>query len=211
MDLFTGIELCGIVAASISGSMRAIDKKTDVFGVLLLGATTALGGGLMRDLMLGDLPPRAFSSTWYIPVACGVSLLVFLFARFARAFYQREEKLIARVNNVFDALGLGSFAVSGTALAFADGYGDLGLFCIFLGMTTAVGGGMLRDVMLGEIPFVLSKRVYAVAAICGAAAYYFVVLTGGDTVAATIFGIGVVFILRILATIFRWNFPKAID
>lgn len=210
-QMFTLADAIGIITASVAGSMLAIDKKVDLFGVLLLGTISALGGGITRDVLLGTLPPVAFSSPFYIPLALGVSLLVFLLARFGRRFYQREETLIHRINNVFDAIGLGAFAVSGAAVAHAAGYGENTVLVAFVGMTTAVGGGLLRDVLLREIPFVLKKRIYAVAALVGALLYhYLVVWQAGEAVAAAA-AILVVFVLRILATVFHWNFPRAID
>lgn len=204
------MEIIGIITAAISGAMQAINKKVDLFGVILLGMVTALGGGITRDIMLGDMPPRSFSTPAYLWAAFLTPLIVFLIARASQSFYKREEKLIDRINNVFDALGLGAFAVGGAAVARAVGFDQNAGMVIFSGVITAVGGGILRDVILREIPFILKKRVYAVAALVGASLYYILLQVGAGEIWSSIAGVAVVFILRILATIFHWNFPKAI-
>lgn len=209
-QVLSWFEIVGIVASSLSGSMQAIAKKVDLFGVLLLGMTTALGGGIIRDMTLGNFPPRNFQNYTLLLLSAAVSLVAFLVARLTQEHYKREEALIARINNVFDALGLGSFAVSGAAVALSFCGGENGVLVVYAGMITAVGGGILRDVLLREIPFILQKRIYAAAALLGALVYYAAAMCGLPDVPAAAAGVAVVFILRILATIFRWNFPKAI-
>lgn len=204
-------EIVGVVAASLSGSMQAIHKKVDLFGVLLLGMTTALGGGIIRDITIGNLPPRNFLNYNLLVISAVTSLGTFLIARLTQEHYRREEELISRINNVFDALGIGAFAVSGAAVAYANGLAYSGVLVVYAGMITAVGGGVLRDVLLREIPFILKKRIYAAAALLGALIYYLLLLAGVPDGWAAGAGVVVVFILRMLATIFRWNFPKAIE
>lgn len=204
-------EIVGVVAASLAGSMRAIAKKVDMFGVLLLGMITALGGGIIRDMTLGNLPPRNFLNHNLLIISALVSLATFWVARLTQEHYQREEEMIARINNVFDALGIGAFAVSGAAVAIATGHSYSGVLVVYAGMITAVGGGILRDVLLRDIPFILKKRIYAVAALSGSLTYYLLLLAGVPDGWAAGAGVAVVFILRMLATIFRWNFPKAIN
>ncbi|MBQ8350937.1 MAG: trimeric intracellular cation channel family protein [Clostridia bacterium] len=208
-QILAWFEIVGIVAASLSGSMQAIAKKVDLFGVLLLGMTTALGGGILRDMTIGNLPPRNFQNYHLLIISASVSLATFLVARLTQEHYRREEALISRINNVFDALGVGSFAVSGAAVAY--GLTDNGVLIVYAGMITAIGGGIIRDVLLREIPFVLKKRIYAAAALLGALVYYWLLLLGLPDAASACVGVAVVFVLRMLATIFHWNFPKAID
>ena len=121
---------------------------------------------------------------------------------------------IERINDIFDALGLGVFVVIGVRVALDNGYEESALICITCGLLTGVCGGMLRDVLTNYTPFVLVKRIYAVAAIIGAAVYYILYTYGptihiNDTV-AIIVGVAVIFILRILAMTFKWNMPVAI-
>ena len=208
-QILTTFEIIGILAAALSGAMLAIDKKMDLFGVVLIGMITGLGGGVMRDVTLGHLP-RSFSNPYYLIAAFIPPLVVFFIAWLLQERYVREEALIDRINNIFDALGLGAFAIGGAAVARAVGYDGHFVVVLFAGLITAVGGGVLRDVLLREIPSILKKRIYAIAALAGILAYYLLLHFGTGEVLPAIVGVLLTFILRILATVFRWNFPKAI-
>ncbi len=215
MEIFsTVIEAIGIVAFSISGAMIAIRRKTDLFGVILLAIITALGGGLTRDVILSFSPPAFFSMKIYILISAVVAVIVFLFARkFSHTYLENEQK-IEHINDIFDALGLGIFAVIGVKVAFQQGYTDNALICITCGLLTCICGGMLRDVLTNSTPFVLVKRIYAIAALAGSSAYYLLHIYGNildiNENLALVFGVFVTFTLRILAMIFKWNMPKAI-
>ena len=208
--VFQLFEAVGTVAFAVSGAMVAISKRVDLFGVLFLGMITALGGGCLRDILLGQLPPAMFSNFTYVTVAIVTALAVFLVARGFKEGYLSREALIEQINNVFDALGLGVFAVVGAEVAISAGYGGNGFLVVFMGMTTAIGGGVLRDLLLREIPFVLKKRIYAIAAICGALAYYLGWLAQLPNGLCLFIGVAGTFILRLLATVFKWNLPKAL-
>lgn len=215
MELFyTIIESLGVVAFSISGAMVAIRRKTDLFGVVLLAIITALGGGLTRDVIFSFTPPAFFDMKEYICLSAIVSIVVFLFARkFSNTYLQNEEK-IERINDIFDALGLGIFAVMGVKSSFIHGYAESALISISCGVITCICGGMLRDVLTNSTPFVLVKRIYALAAIAGASVYY-ILYSHGDVMGindslAIIIGLTTTFVLRILAMAFKWNMPKAI-
>ena len=151
-----------------------------------------------------------FSSSNYVALSCACALTVFVLARIYKERYVAREKLVEQVNNVFDAIGLGVFAVSGARIGVEAGFGGNTFLVTFLGMITAVGGGMLRDVLIKEIPFVLKKRIYAVAAIAGALCYALMVEHGISTVWAYSAGWAVTTVLRLLATVFRWDLPKAL-
>ena len=203
-------EWIGTAAFAVSGAMVAIDKRTDIFGVILLAVITALGGGTLRDVLIGHVPPRMFSSFHYVLLATLCAVTVFVLARIFKEKFVRREPLIEQINNVFDAIGLGVFAVSGARIGMEAGF-ESNLFLVtFLGMTTAVGGGMLRDVLIQEIPFVLKKRVYAVAAIAGALSFALLCRAGVASNFAYAAGCLVTTALRLMATVFRWNLPKAI-
>lgn len=203
-------EWIGTAAFAVSGAMVAIDKRTDVFGVILLSIFTALGGGTLRDILIGHFPPRMFDSFHYVLLATVCALIVFLLARTYQERYVRRERQIERVDNVFDAIGLGVFAVSGARIGVEAGYGGNIFLLTCLGMVTAVGGGMMRDVLLQEMPFVLKKRVYAVAAIAGALCYALLVNAGVNAALSYVAGWALTVTLRILATVYRWDLPKAI-
>lgn len=208
--IFQVCEWIGTAAFAVSGAMVAVDKGTDIFGVLLLAIITALGGGTLRDVLIGHFPPRMFTNYQYLLLAAICALAVFGLARRFKEQYVRRESTIEHINNVFDAIGLGVFAVSGARIGLEAGFAGNAFLVTFLGMTTAVGGGMLRDVLLREVPFVLKQRVYAVAAIAGALSYWLLQHVGLNPAAAYAVGFVVTVVLRILATVFRWNLPRAL-
>ena len=210
MTFFMVCEWLGTAAFAVSGAMVAIDKGMDLFGVIFLAMVTALGGGTLRDVLIGHFPPRMFTNYQYLTLAVVCALVVFLLADVFKERYVKSEQGIERVNNVFDAIGLGVFAVSGARIGMEAGFMDNAFLVTFLGMTTAVGGGMIRDVLLKEIPFVLNKRIYAVAAIAGALTYWVMEVVFLNPVLAYALGWLMTVTLRLLATIYKWNLPKAI-
>jgi uncharacterized membrane protein YeiH len=215
MEVFsTVLEVIGVIAFSISGAMVAIRRKTDLFGVILLAIITTLGGGLTRDVILGFSPPGFFSMKSYILISAVVAVIVFMFARKFSHTYLENEQNIERINDIFDALGLGILAVMGVKVAFDHGHTNDALICITCGLLTGICGGMLRDVLTNYTPFVLVKRIYALAALAGSSVYYLLHIYGEfiniNDGLALIIGLSVTFILRILAMTFKWNMPIAI-
>ncbi|MBP3442943.1 MAG: trimeric intracellular cation channel family protein [Clostridia bacterium] len=202
------VEILGTIAFATSGAMVAISKKVDIFGVLVLSSVTALGGGCIRDILIGELPPRMFSDYRYVTVAVIVSLVVFIVAYIFRDLYQKSQKTVDSVNNIFDAVGLGVFTVTGVQVAIESGFGTNSILAVCLGVFTGIGGGILRDVMLREIPFVLKKRIYALASIAGGIVYYNLYLTDFGRTKSIIVAVLVTFIIRILATVFKLDLPK---
>ena len=134
-------EMVGTVAFAISGAMVAIKKRVDVFGVIVLSAMTALGGGIVRDILIGHLPPTMFSDYRYVMVAVITSVIVFIVAYIFRDSYRKSEKTVDAVNNVFDALGLGVFTVMGAKVAIESGFTVNGILVVCLAVVTGVGGG----------------------------------------------------------------------
>lgn len=203
-------EWIGTAAFAISGALVAIDKRTDIFGVMLLAVFTALGGGTVRDILIGHFPPRMFSNGKYVLLAIFCALIVFVLARILKEHYMEMEHEIERINVVFDAIGLGVFAVSGASIGMEAGFSDNLLLVVSLGTITGIGGGMLRDVMIQEIPFVLKKHIYAVAAMAGALTFF--LLSGAGMSKTVSYGAGwtVTFVLRMLAMHYKWNLPRAI-
>ena len=129
------VEMMGTVAFATSGAMVAINKRVDIFGVLVLSSITALGGGCIRDILIGTLPPRMFSDYRYVTLAVAVALFVFLVAYVFRNHYQKSQKIVDSVNNVFDAVGLGIFTVTGV-LIFSTTAFTISYICIVLGIPT---------------------------------------------------------------------------
>jgi uncharacterized membrane protein YeiH len=193
------LDLAGIAVFAASGALAAVRTRLDAFGVVVLGMTTALGGGIIRDVLLGVHPPMTLRDWRYLLVPVVMSLLVFwLHHQFVRL---RRGVLLA------DAVGLGLFTVSGTATALAH---DVPTYtACLIGMTAGIGGGALRDVLLREIPMVLRKEIYALAALAGGV----VVVVGAqlDLPEGPVAIVGAVLIvtIRVVALWRRWNAPVA--
>ena len=199
-------EIIGTVAFSISGAMLAIERNLDLFGVVFLGAVTAIGGGIIRDLLLGQIPPQAFLNYVYLLFAVVTALAVFAIACWKSRRGRPIQFMNDTVLNIFDAAGLGIFSVIGVQNTIAAGFGDNAFFCVFLGLTTGVGGGMLRDVLSRSTPAVLRKHIYALASLAGALCYYLLQIYAP---AVSIFlSTLLVVVLRVLASHYRWTLPR---
>lgn len=210
MDEFIFIlELIGTVAFASSGAMIAIEKKMDIFGVNVLGATTAVGGGIMRDIILGLTPPGAFSHPVYVLVAALTSTILFVIAYAKPTAFESRVKTDYYDKLMFwcDTAGLGIFTVVGIQAAVRAVGGENVFFFVFIGTLTGVGGWVLRDIMAGETPYILVKHIYACAAIAGG-----IVCVVGRTAFGeaygTILGLAATVLLRFLAAHFRWNLMR---
>lgn len=207
---FFVLEIIGTCAFAYSGAAAAMKKHLDIFGVLFCSMLTALGGGVLRDVLLGNLPPVIFSDYSYLCFAAGSSVAAFIAAKIMKEQYEKNIVAIDRINNIFDAVGLGVFTIAGINTAFSAGFGDNAFFSVFLGMTTGCCGGILRDISIREVPLVFSKRVYAAASVLGGCLYYFLYRNiGANEIIAAVCSVAAIFILRILASVFRWDLPKA--
>lgn len=205
-DVMFVLELIGAAAFAVSGAMVAIEKKADIFGVLFLAVTTALGGGVIRDVLIGRIPPVMFVSYWYLLISVVAALAVFIDAYLRSEKYKLHLDKLDAVNNVFDAIGLAVFTVSGMNAAMP--VSDNVILVLFVGMCTGVGGGMLRDVMTNTMLKVLRKRVYAVASLIGGGLYYVMHVLDINQLLSVGCGMLVIFALRLFATIYKWNLPS---
>ncbi len=201
-------EILGTVAFAASGAMIAIERKLDLFGVICIGSVTALGGGTLRDVFLGQFPPQMFRNYRFLGISVVVSMLVFTLAYLFRDVYAQKEKTLGSLFNLFDAIGLAAFSVSGVSCAIEHGYRDNTFFCVFLGMTTAVGGGILRDMMTKSIPLILYKRIYAVAALTGSLVFWLLQQKNLSSAVSVTASMVVVLLIRYLATRFEWDLPR---
>ena len=196
MNVIFFFELIGTIAFAISGASVAIKKNMDVFGVIVLGTTTAVGGGIIRDILLGITPPMAFKNPIYTLIAIVISILVFG----VREDVFEENRIVL----LMDDIGLGVFTVVGVKAGIPF---DNSFLCIFVGVLTGVGGGVLRDLFAGRIPSIFSKHFYACASICGAILSTYIWKI--NSILSMISGAVIVVLLRILAAKYRWNLPKA--
>ncbi len=204
------LDMIGTVAFGLSGAMTAIRKEMDVLGVLILGMVTAVGGGIMRDIILGNTPPQAFVQPVFALSAAVVSALVFIVLYFHfKGYRQISGYWFQHILMVADTLGLGVFTVAGVRAAFERGMGINYFLPVFLGTITGVGGGLLRDMMAGDRPYIFVKHVYASASISGAVVCVFFWKRFGEN-AAMLTGAVSVIVLRVLAIRFRWNLPKVV-
>ena len=201
-------DLIGTIAFAISGAFVGIRKGMDIFGVNVLAVTTACGGGLMRDLIIGSIPPQMFRNPFFVMVAIVVANVVFLLMYLHRHMPRKVAPLYDKLLFWFDSLGLAAFTVDGVMAGIAMGYGDNEFLICFLGFMTAVGGGALRDVLAGQTPDIFRKHVYAVEAIAGAVLMVALLRLFGSEQIAMLGGFLLVPVLRFLAAHFRWNLPK---
>jgi len=200
------LEIIGVIAASISGSITAMEKHMDVFGVMILGTVTAVGGGVTRDLILGITPPAMFRNPVYAIVAVIVALFAFL--PMVRKYLNPTYPLYRGVMNIMDTIGLASFTVVGMRVAYANMAEPSMFLTVFVGCITGVGGGVLRDLLAGNVPGIFVKHIYACASIAGAMLTYLLWNICGEVPAMLIGSVAIV-VIRFLAMLFHWNLPRA--
>ena len=203
----TVLELIGTLSFAVSGAMTGLKKHMDILGVCLLGLVTACGGGVLRDILMENLPPVMFRDPIYALAAVLCSVIVFL--PLVRRKLLKEDRLYEILMLWTDSLGLGIFTAVGISTAMHAGYTSR-FFAVFLGVITGVGGGVLRDVFAGQPPYIFVKHFYACAAILGAIACVLLWHVIGER-GAIFVCCGVILVLRILAARFHWSLPKAND
>jgi uncharacterized membrane protein YeiH len=199
MDETLILNLVGTFAFGLSGGILGVRKTMDLFGVLVLSVATGLGGGIIRDLLLGHVPPATLIDWPFLAAASVAGLLVFL-----------DFRQIVRWNRfvtAFDAIGLAIFTVTGTTIALSAGLGPVP--AVLLGMLTGIGGGALRDVLAAEVPLVLRSEIYAVASLLGA-----VIIIVADQVQALgpvveVLAAVATFSLRMISVWRGWKIPVA--
>lgn len=207
-DFIKIMEFVGTVAFAVSGALVAIDANLDLFGVIFVACITAVGGGILRDMLLGVHPPFIFQNYHLCLVAVAVASIVFIIAYFKKKEFQKFRFRIESINNIFDAFGLAAFTVTGAGVAYSAGFGGSGFTVVAIGMITGVGGGIFRDIITNTTPYVFKKHIYAIASILGSILYYVcraLAMTEGWTVALPVV---LVVGIRILATKYRWSLPK---
>ena len=207
MILFV-MELIGTVAFAVSGALIAVGCELDLFGVVFIGCITAVGGGIVRDILLGQFPASVFSGPLILLIAAVTSLLVFIVSYCNASRFESLKKRLEIINNFFDAIGLAAFTVAGVESAFIAGFGSRAIFAVSMGMITGIGGGMMRDILVDKTPYVLKKRIYALASILGGALYYGIRVRFDHSLAATFAAVSAIILIRLTATVFRWRLPR---
>ncbi len=195
--LLVVLDLVGIFVFAISGALVAVRKDLDVFGVLVLAGTTGLGGGFLRDVLIGATPPAALADWRYLLVPVAAGLVVFWF----HSTLGRIERQV----NVFDAFGLSLFCVAGAVKALDYGLGPLP--AALLGMVTGIGGGMIRDVLAGRVPEIFRGELYATPALAGAGVAVVGVELDAPLLVMAVAGAGVCLVWRLLALWRGWHAP----
>jgi uncharacterized membrane protein YeiH len=202
------MDLIGTVAFAISGSMTAVEQGMDMFGILILALTTATGGGFIRDLTIGSLPPVVFRNPIYMILSFLTAGIVFLVLKFQslRPHSERVRLVYEKTLLITDSMGLAAFTVDGVCAGLAQPGTNLFL-AVFLGVITGVGGGILRDLFAGKKPYVFVKHVYALASLAGAAAAYILPRYLGSGLSIML-SLGIIILIRYLAAHYRWDLPR---
>lgn len=202
------MELVGVLSFAASGAMTGLRKGMDLFGVCILGLTTAVGGGVLRDVILGTTPPATFQDPIYASVAVLTSLVLFLPR--VRRLLNRSQHLYDLAMLAMDTLGLGIFTVMGIQIAYTHVAEPTVFLLVFVGVVTGVGGGVLRDMMAGNTPYIFVKHVYASASLAGALVCVLFWLPGLEVYAMGA-GTVTVIVIRLLSAYYHWNLPHAHD
>lgn len=192
------LDLCGTFAFGLNGALTAVRAaRLDIVGVITLGVITAIGGGLIRDVLIGAIPPATLGDWRYLALAGGGALIAFAMSR----WLVRLEWAIV----VFDAIGLSAFAVIGAAKALAFGLGVVP--AVLLGVITAVGGGTIRDTLVGQVPTVLRSELYAVPALAAAAITVAAIRMDVYALPAVLIAVAVCFVIRMVGVHFGLDLP----
>lgn len=206
MSLFLFLEYTGIVAFSIAACITAIEFQFDIFGIYVLSLITSLGGGVIRDVLLGISPPVAFIDVTYfliciITTTCFLIALSIMSKRNAITFENLKNKMLNNLLIVFDAIGLAVFTIAGTKMAITNEATSNILLSVFVGLMTGVGGGLIRDVLVNRKPILLTKEIYALAAIIGSVLYCFIYQLVPEVF--SLYGCSVLILLIRLLTIYK--------
>ncbi len=208
-SLQIALDLIGVFVFALSGGLVALRARLDLFGVLVLAWVTGLGGGILRDLLLGATPPVGITDWRLVATGLFAGLTVFAFHGRLRRLAERQPRrtgLVSRLVKLLDAVGLAVFAVAGANKALF--LGSPWLAAIVVGGLTAIGGGMIRDVLVRQVPEVLQRELYAVPAFAGAALVVLLDHLDLLTPLTTWLCVGAIFVTRMVAVALDLNVPK---
>ncbi len=199
MNFLYILDLVGTAAFAASGAWAGIRRDMDLLGVLVLGLVTATGGGTLRDVLLGDSPPFCLQDETYLYISLAVALAVF--------FQHRRLAFLQHPLLYFDAIGLGTFVVIGTGKALSFELGFIG--AVMMGVMTATAGGVVRDILSGQVPLILRKEIYASACLAGGALMTLMHYAPIPPNLAAAIAAATVIVVRLLAIRYKWALPKA--
>ena len=197
-QFLTIIDILGTISFAVSGAFLAMEKKLDPFGVLVLAFVTAIGGGTLRDILIGNLPVSWMRNE--------TATIVIFSSAIATMFFGRYLRHLTTTLFLFDALGLGLFTIVGIKLGMEKHF-SMGV-CIALGTIPACFGGVVRDVLLNHIPLLFRKEIYAMACIAGGIVYFGLLKCSIDGDMVTVLAILFIFIIRLLAVKWKWSLPR---
>ena len=197
-NFLTVIDILGTFAFAVSGAFSAMEKKLDPFGILVIAFVTAIGGGTLRDILVGNVPVNWMNNSVTIIVILGSAILAMLFSTTLKKF---NTGLF-----LFDALGLGLFTIVGVEIGIK--YGFNAMVSVSLGTITACFGGVLRDVLLNKVPLIFQKEIYALACIIGAILYYYLYGVNINDDVAKVACIILIFIIRFIAVRYKLSLPQ---
>ncbi len=199
-QLIQTLDLFGTMAFAVTGAFKAIEHKSDIVGIIILATITGVAGGVLRDVVFGRIPPLAITNPLYLIITTSTAIVIFFLYRILKKHWNLFLK--------FDAIGLGVFTIIGATFAY-NLVGLNFLAIAFSGLLTAVGGGILRDVFVNEVPIVFVKELYASASFVGVIIFYVLLAVGLNLDIAAIPSILVVTALRLMAMKYNWNLPQA--
>ena len=198
MQVFTVIDILGTVAFSISGVLTAMHKKMDPFGILIIATVTSVGGGTLRDVLVGKLPVSWMLDMTFIYVIILTSIFAVLF--------RSKLKYFRRSLFLFDTIGIALYTTTGVQIGIGAGLNPL--ICVALGMMSACFGGVLRDILCNEIPIIFRKEIYATACMLGGAMFIALISFHVDSTTAVIISGLVVVVIRVLAVVYKLQLPS---
>ncbi|MFB5599039.1 MAG: trimeric intracellular cation channel family protein [Nitrososphaeraceae archaeon] len=193
------LDLFGTMAFAVTGALKAIEHKMDIVGIVILACSTGLAGGIIRDIILDRIPPKILIDPFYLVVAVSTGLAVFFLYR----FFKQNVNLFLK----FDAIGLGVFSILGASIAY-ETFGLSFIAMTFAGMATAIGGGILRDVFVREIPLVFVKELYASASFLGIVIFFVMLYFDVNYYLSMLTCIVIITGFRLLAMKYNWNLPR---
>lgn len=192
------LDLIGTIIFAFTGAFKAIENKYDLFGIIVLSSITGFFGGVMRDVLLGKIPPYAFVDPFYIIMTVLTGILTF----YIYPLLKYKDLFIK-----LDAIGLGVFSIIGSGIAF-NLFGLNYIIMALSGIITATGGGIIRDILVNETPLIFVKELYVTSSFIGITIFFMLLYIGMDYNISSLIGIGIIILFRFISMKYGWNLPR---